>query len=442
MKRTARKLLALAVLCLPAAARAGYIDDLLRQVEELGRSSAITAEEKKALEEGIKSWSDARRSCFEDLGRMVSDDNAGNKQKEPWENRVKTAREALGRSIGEALRNVKDPTDAAKNFRATVQQEEDKVLAALGESKVGEMRDLIVQNRHKVKEMSTLLDTKWEGLLNLDGSYDEMEKAAVNEMQQMVRELTHEISREETSWLTQLVIAKNEGKGKVVMTPMQAIRASIKGSLEYLAKTTGRYKETKQRLKDGIRSESGGIFFLFKDVRRDTDLFLRENQFQRAKGAYDDARQGLDKAVSACTTSGQKDDVGRLAKDVLDALSKHLSATESVQNEFIKRHEKKFFGPVGPDIKKALNETELWRDWERSLDGQDLDSLARKWREDANRLYELDSSDLTEENRNLFRGMVKDDLERFIKMSEEMAREYDESIAVLKAKAEAERELE
>jgi hypothetical protein len=293
-----------------------------------------------------------------------------------------------------------------------------------------------------VKEMTSLLDTKWEGLLSLDGTYDELEKRAVDDMQQMVRELTHEISREETNWLSQLVIAKNEGKGKVVMSPMAAIRTSIKGSLELMLKTTGKYKETKQRLKDGIRSESGGVFFLFRDVRRDTDTFLRENQFQRAKGAYDDARQGMDKVASACTTSGQKEDIGRLSKDLLDALSKHLSATESTQNEFIKRHEKKFFGPVGPDIKKALNETEQWRDWERSLISQDLDSLARKWRSDAESLFELDSSNFTEENRDLFRRMVKEDLERFVKMSDEMAREYDEAIAVLKAKAEAERELE
>lgn len=442
MKQTARNLLALALLCLSPAAHAGYIDDLLKQIDELGKGSTITADEKKALEDAVKSWGDARKSLFEDPGRIISDENPGNDQESRWVDRVKSARDSLGRSVGEALRNVKDPTDAAKNFRAVVQQEEDKVLAALEQAKAGAQRDLIVKNQHKVKEMTSLLDTKWEGILNLDNSYDELEKAAVNDLQQMVRELTHEISRDETSWLQQLVIAKQEGKGKVVTGPMSAIRTSIKGSLEVLAKTTGKYKETKQRLKDGIRSESGGIFFLFKDVRRDTDTFLRENQFQRAKGAFDDARQGLDKAVSACTTSAQKDDVGRLAKDLLDTLSKHLSVTESTQNEFIKKHEKKFFGPVGPDIKKALNETELWRDWERSLISQDLDSLARKWREDANRLYELDSSNFTDENRNLFRGMVKEDLERFIKMSEEMAREYDEAIAILKAKAEAERELE
>jgi hypothetical protein len=317
------------------------------------------------------------------------------------------------------------------------------MLEALGKANAGAARDVIVENGRVVKEMTELLETKWEGLLDLDGTYDEQEKAAVRDLQQLVREAMHEVARDQATLVSKLVIAKDERKAKrtVAVGLMDAIKLAMRGSIEGLAKTTGEYPKVRKRLQDAMKSEQGGVFFLFKDVRGDTDLFLRKNEFGKAKAAYEDARGGLDRAKSACATSGQKEDVDALSRAVLEKLSGHLSRTEATQNSFMKEHEKKFFGPVGPDIANALLETGQWVEWERQFQALDLDALARRWRSDASGFYSSQLGSIPGEDREVLRGMVKQDLERFVKLSDELAREYDETIALLASRRDAERAL-
>jgi hypothetical protein len=437
--------LAACALLVAPGAWAGSAEELPKRLQELASGPTVTPPERKALEDAIAAWLKARRDHFAALVAIAADADPGKTDGAArWTTAVQTARGTLAKTMGDALRNVSTPTEHAKRFRSAVLQEEDRMLEALGKANAGAARDVIVKNQHKVKEMTELLEIKWEGLLDLDGTYDAQEKAAVNDLQQLVREAMHEVARDQATLVSKLVIAKDERKAKrtVAVGLIDAIKLAMRGSIEQLAKTTGRYPQVRKQLQDAMKSERGGVHFLFKDVRKDTDLFLRENQFGQAKAAYEDARQGLDRARSASATAGQKEDVEDLSRAVLDALSRQLSRTESVQNDFMKKHEKKFFGPIGPDIRNALLETGQWVEWERQFQAFDLDTLARRWRDDASGFYSSQLGSISDEDEEFLRGIVREDLERFVKLSDALAREYDETIALLKARQEAARELE
>ena len=63
-----------------------------------------------------------------------------------------------------------------------------------------------------------------------------------------------------------------------------------------------------------------------------------------------------------------------------NGLEAHLSEAGDTFNGFVARHNLKFFGPVGPDIRDLLVETEVWLEQAESVSDLDLESLLSTWR--------------------------------------------------------------
>jgi hypothetical protein len=443
---------AAASLCLLASltAVAGASAELTARLEELAKGATVTPQEKKALSDGLKDWLSARERCFKDLIELIEEDSPSRQEQEAaWVQRVKQARADLGKTLGDSLRNVSTPTVHALGYRATVVQEEDRMLEALEQAKVGEKRDLIVKNQAKVKEMTSLLEEKWNGgILSIDKSLDEQEKAVIQELQDLAKETVDEWSRENTRIIEKigLFVSRDKSKQPATLSPTSPILIDINGlvlgQMEILIKKYGKYAELRSKLQQYQQSERGGVFVLFREVRKDTELFLRENEFPRAKRAYEEAKDGMGKVASACTTSAQREDISNLTSELLSKLSRHLSATESVQNEFIKRNERKFYGPLGPDIKEALLETRQWEDWSRQFSSLDLDAHLRKFRSAADGFYEVSVSGLTSAEKDLLKGVLKEDHGKLYSLCEQWAKDYGELEELHKKRREAERDLE
>jgi hypothetical protein len=266
----------------------------------------------------------------------------------------------------------------------------------------------------------------------------------VEEMQRLVRDAIPQVAREQSTLLINVTLYLTEKKSNRPVTGLgSALIRSVQIMAEQIAKDSAEYRKSLERLQEGIRGERGGVYVLMRETRQDTDRFLKENQFPHAKVAYEDAKQALDKVRAAATGSGTQQDLSELSQKLLDKLSTHLKETETVQNAFVSKHEKKFFGPVGPDIKSALLELEQWREWESQFKAQDLDAKLREFRNAQNGIIDTTLAELRdEETRELISGWIRKDIERFGKATEAWLKEYDEALSVIREREKMAKDLE
>ncbi len=77
------------------------------------------------------------------------------------------------------------------------------------------------------------------------------------------------------------------------------------------------------------------------------------------------------------------------------------------------KHELKFFGPVGPDIREHLVDTKTWLAETERVSDLDLERVLSTWRSDANAFFgvSLSGSGITDYEREFLEDSLSADLE-------------------------------
>jgi hypothetical protein len=368
---------------------------------------------------------------------------ADSEQERVWDDRLGGCKNDVSR-LGDAIKSVSGtPSIGAFNFIGVTQVEEVNFFVGLERVQVGERRDHLMANQNNVKEMTKVLDEKWQALFDQDNSIDEHEKQLVDEIGAIIDRSVDEADRDRRTIKEQLVsgvdtvarLVKNYGKPisvllatltgvdlhaledalKVIGQTQPAINAYAKIYL----KTNADYIERSVAYASLLQSERGGIFILLGGFRRDTEAFVQKNGFDQAKIEYQAASDSLRSWASGTATSGQRSDGDAFSRDVLARLSNHLAATEKIFNDFVVHHYRKFFGPLAPDIREAVAETRVWEDWDRRIQSKGLDAKLRTWRSEANSFFTVSLAGLSSDDAAYLRGLIQSRVDELVRSLEE-----------------------
>ncbi len=186
------------------------------------------------------------------------------------------------------------------------------------------------------------------------------------------------------------------------------------------------YKTTLESLQPQVKDLMGqelGLLIIFNKTREDTKLFVEQNNFAAMKTLYGEADSAL-KSFAGVGTSGQRSDSSDFVASVTGYLSKHVSEGETIFNTFVSKHNLKFFGPLGPDIKEALAETQVWVAEADKLVGNDLESLLSGWRDETKNSFfgvNLSVDGITDAEREFITSQLGRDLETLRKAIDDNA---------------------
>jgi hypothetical protein len=147
------------------------------------------------------------------------------------------------------------------------------------------------------------------------------------------------------------------------------------------------------RFESYFREEIGSVLFLFQDFRQDTKEFIGKFGYKEVSKREDDARSALDAFKSAAaSSSGNKTDAEQFAEAAGILIKGHVNNAKNTWDDFVSKHEKKFFGPVGPDVAKALLDRDVFENKYERLQARDLNDLAAKWRSDIRETWDVSFS--------------------------------------------------
>jgi hypothetical protein len=366
------------------------LDEMIEMIEEEVTDSA----EQDAFTEAVEAYLQERDAVLTTLASLISaTDN--NEQAGEWESTVND----LG-DIPE-LSEVDDDlsSEEALELYDLFMDEEQEWVSALSVLSTVSYRDEIVALKVRLTSMTELLETKWEGFLNEDGKLDQKELEVFADVYDLYRNFIEDMNAAREKVQTTLkAVGKAATKadkfletGSSTETDLVKLAgAAIKEAVGFYVKTEsdiGKNLPTLEQLTDAELK----VIVLFKETREDTKLFIRENGFDKMKALYTQAEDEL-KAFANVGSDGQQDDTDVFVDKVLSSLSKHVSDGEKIYNDFVAKHNLKFFGPIGPDIKEALLEHQVWlteKDEWRSLD---LEEYLKEWRDDTKEIIEVNLS--------------------------------------------------
>ncbi len=366
------------------------LDEMVEQIEEQVEDSS----EQELFIDAVEEYIQERDATLTVLRKLIEANTEDDMQSE-WESTVDDLSDMPGLyDISSSL-----TSDAAKALYDQFMDEEQAWVSALSVLSTGSHRDEMVALKIRLTNMTQLLETKWQGFLNDDGQLDDKELKAFAEVYAIYNRFISDCnaSRERFKTAAKLMgeaAAKADkflGTGTSSETDMvKAVGGAIKEGIDYLLKVESSVSATLPTLEQYTDAELKTIV-LFKETREDTDLFIRENNFDKMKALYSEAENELG-TIAGVGTSGQRDDTKAFVDLVKGLLSKHVSEGEKIYNDFVAKHNLKFFGPIGPEIKESLLETQVWLAKEDELRRLDLEEYLRDWRDENKEVLEVNLS--------------------------------------------------
>lgn len=437
MKR-AILIVALLLLWAPGTALADY-DARKREVLEVLERAAVTDQERTTLRAALDRYFPSREDCLDALVGIVSKPDKG-EQEPMFLARSLMCQSGASQALGDAIDDIDDPTVAALGFVTLLATEEAAFYQSLSAITVADARDQIVMVRSNLADMTNALDKKWETILNEDKSLDERAKKMADDIRSdydaVVRAAAdaHPEAKEAISeWVKKY--AENEASPDIP-TPsatLDALLAALKYAVVPLIETwqsTNTRSEARVRAYKATFASEIRILIMFKDVRKEVREFLATNDWPRAEAAHAQARSSLDSFVSSAKTSGQSSDASELRRNLLEKLAIHLRDGADVYASFVGKHQGRFFGVLGPDVKEALVEHHEWERNASILNGYGLDTKLRAWHESTTNFFHADLSRLPSKVRDEVKVLLRAIIEQLIK-EQDTARKAHEAVQSL-----------
>ncbi len=269
--------------------------------------------------------------------------------------------------------------------------EEQTWVSALSAMKTAYYRDEIIALRVRLFSMTQLLETKWQGYLNDDNQLDEKELRVFGDVSGIYSAYINDSnSKRETIRAAGQFIAEAATKADKII-PSDGIKLLGQVSKEgigFLLKAESSITSSMSTLEQYMNDEMK-VLVLFKGTRADTELFIKENNFDVMQGLYGLAEDDLE-TFAYTGTSSQQDDTEVFMNSTKGLLSKHVSDGKKIFDDFVVKHQFKFFGPLSPEIKLALLEESVWLSKDGEIKKLDLERFLRTWRDDIKKVIEVD----------------------------------------------------
>lgn len=407
-------------------AHADYDARKSEAVAALGKAG-LSTEERAALQQAFDTYFRGREECFDGLLVIVRKTEEA-AQQATFRDRAGVCAVGANQVLGRALDGVK-PTDAALKFVNEFISQESSFYEALAKTTVADARDQIVVIRLRLGEMTRALDEKWKALLSDDETLDQRAKSMVEEIRADYRDVIRaaadankslaELLLDGVKRYTEVEGAPGPTTGHDVIDQLvSAAQNLLPHAISYWDAKNLRSEERVQKYRSLFVSERR-VLVMFKQVRGDVLKFLEDNDFPRADAAYAAAKSTLDTFSSSGKTSGQSRDAAELRDDLMVVLSGHLKDAASIYAAFVDRHEEKFFGAIGPDVKRQLVEHETWDQYARDIDGYALDTKIREWQQQASNTFYVDLSRLKPDARDELKFGLKAVIEQLLEELEE-----------------------
>ena len=446
MIRRSRILAAAAILLLllvgfTRAARADY-DARRAAVKEVISKSSLTKEEKEALTKAFNSYFDQRSQCLKELVEILKDDD-DDEQAGPWHARAARCQTDGAKTMGEALSGVDKPSEKAQHLLDQLKVEENKFFNALSGMTVAEQRDVIVALGTHLQEMTRVLVNKWYSIQNSDKSIDARLKAAVDKIDRQISDVMRAAAdkhKDASVKLAEFIKAWGEnpvGTGTSIDNFMTLLAALSRGWI--LKKTQALEFAT---VEADVQRQEVRLILIFNEVREDTDDFLEKGSFENARAALKKAQYSAHGFVGNVSAPGQKDDAGVFRTRALDALARHMEATEKIWVKFVSEEKGKFFGAVSPDIEEALIEKRDTDRWRRQLEDHRLQRMLADWRSDAKNFFGVSFSGLTSKQRSELKSKIQPHIDKYVEAMKDMEEAEQKVLEGAKARDQLEDEFD
>lgn len=405
--------------------------------------------EHDAIEDALEDYFDDRERCLEALLKLL--ESKDEREQEPaFVNRAESCHSSGAKLLGEALDDLDEPSGKAIEFLATLKVEENKFFVALRKlSVVAQQRDAIVALKVRMREKTDALVEKWYGLEGRDQSVDKDLSDAVvkidNQVEKLIEATARQLKTAKQKWAAAVhELGENRGAAGlpgVAGVAVEAGRKAVGAAAGKLLTFSQQARQFAAAMVNSRRSEVG-ILAIFNTVREDVEEFLEVSDFPIARQAFEQATNWAHGFVGNVSAPGQKDDASDFRKDAVDSVADRLEEAEEIFKKFVANNEKKFFGPVGPNIKEALIEKRDTDRWRRMLQAHGLEAKLRAWHSEADNLLGVDISGLTKEQRAELRRRLEPVLEEYAEAIEESGDEYSEALEELEERERLESEID
>lgn len=389
-------------------------NDRLEEMQEAIEERLEAGDERDAFLEAVEEYIDERNDALSDLVDLILN---------PSESEQEGAWRSIVSDLG-YLPGLADADDDLESSEALylydefIEQEEEWV-SALSVLETAAYRDDMVALRIRLVNMTQLLETKWQGFLNDDGAIDEKQYQALADIYGILSEMAGQSDGKRKAvrdsiqvvadLLGQVDVIPGSVPGEVASAITQAI-----GVIGETAKIYNEYATAVEEIRPKVRELAGqelGLLVLFNETRKDTQLFVDQNGYDVMKDLFDEAVEELDDFEDV-GTDGQQEDAGIVVDALVDALEDRLAEGGDVYNAFVAKHNLKFFGPVGPDIREYLVDTKAWLADTERVNDLDLEDVLSAWRSDLNSFFgvSLSASGITDYERQFLQEQLRNDL--------------------------------
>ncbi|HWO17370.1 MAG TPA: hypothetical protein VNO30_01295 [Kofleriaceae bacterium] len=393
--------------------------ELLASIE--GPLSAPPAEQ-SILMQSIVDWNAKRAEHLDALLDILTEDT-----KEPridkWKSRVSALKDALSVFCKTDTRLPQPATAASLALVLTnAISEADLVEAVEAALPAVEARDAVTRYIDAVREETKTLETSWASVIASHKSYEAQELAVIEQVERMLTEVARDIGSLQSD-LKKLATASIQTASAVVskMPEGGANEADIPADNEI--QVADQIIDRWQLLKTGMdteeyrfqtyfREELGGPLLVFQDFREETKKFIDEYGYSKLLEQVEKAKAALDPIRSSGTTPANLKDGEAFVTAAKLILQLHATNAKKIWDDFATKHEGKFFGPIKPDISKALlDRDEFEKKYER-LQAHNLHSLLQMWRDSSREPFGIDFSGLPAHVADQYKAAIRPALER------------------------------
>jgi hypothetical protein len=412
--------------------------------QTLAKDALTSQQERDVLQHALDSYLGAREKCLDELVGIVAETSTGKtRQESAWETRIDDCEVDASKLAG-AIESISGtPSPAARTFADEAAVQEQRFFETLKATKVAERRDHLIENQKNVVALRDQLREEWEALKSQDDEIDAQEKEVADQIEEALQHGAEEAARQHRTIKERVAanlgtisrFTRTWGKGIVALlglltgADLQTLKdaiAGISGSAPQIEATTQNYVEANlayvnrvAEYKALVQSERGGVFVLFKEFRDSTQRFVDNHGFDKAQEEYQQASDAMSEWASLAESPGARSDAEAFGKDVMEKLTGHLEKTKTEFNTFVSQNKDRFFGPISPDITKALTEPRVWQDWQQSIQGLDLAAKLSQWRDQADTFFGISNSSLSSEDQKYLEELIQARINELLKAIDE-----------------------
>jgi hypothetical protein len=368
------------------------------------------------LRGAVEAWIKARSQHLNALLQLLKDP-AVKPQADAWKTRTGAFKADL-KKFGSVLASNSKASVWARSFMSVNTAAEEKFAGALEKAVIAaQARDYMTVYLQTVHQQMNYLEIKWNAVLSRHQSYKQREEAAIDEVKKLISEAAAKARDLETKMVTAVGDTVVKIKGLIERLPeggADAVQIPANNEVVIAGHATEVFRlfamgvETQRsRFESYFREEIGSVLFLFRDFREDTKEFIDKFGYKQVLKREEEARRALDAfESSAATSSGNKIDAEQFADAARILVKGHANNAKKTWDGFVTKHEKKFFGPVGPNIAKALLDREVFETKYERLQAENLHQLAEKWRSNIREVWDVDLSGIPDKVADRYRKLL------------------------------------